>query len=183
MLRLNLIIQKDESKIQAKSGITVFSGSRVMLLNQYVEHSVEFIYNGIIMSHYKPFEHYNIVSDAIIVAIPKQKKNQDLSINAQFPVLLSPEQISILTKAQQAENYYRLKQKTNALELMNKLKLKDMQILQKMRRNSKIMKRLSLFMRNEEKTDISEAFETTQVKDIIYPQPLEPSTDPLPILW
>ena len=172
-IRINLVIYPKSKKMQVHLGISVFACSRISLLKQFIDHPMKFVFKGIILSLKKQFDYYNISNNATIVAVEKSRYlKTDTKIQSPYSEMLHD-----------AEEYAEFKQKLADQERYNKLRLNDLKDCQKLRRNSRIMRKIKYLLKKPHNLKESLDSLNSNINEYIYEPALKPSTDPLPVLW
>ncbi|OHS97770.1 hypothetical protein TRFO_35900 [Tritrichomonas foetus] len=190
MLHLTLVVKHSFDKIDIVKDIQVRSDNRIIILNQHVDIPVHFIFNGQILKLYSIFEDFNIVDGSVIVAI--KKKFTYTGKNKRGMVEIPEDEIKLQSKAQFVLEHYQRKLRLQEAELVVSLRLKDHSLDQRIRRSSKFFIKCAYAISMIEKESSTFPGQTNShsrdipisIDENIGTEPaLEPSTEPLPILW
>ncbi|OHS95718.1 hypothetical protein TRFO_10361 [Tritrichomonas foetus] len=177
MISINLFIKNHDSAHPHKPVCAkVLKTQRVIILNQYVTEPVKFVHGGRILELFDIIESYGIENGDTIIGIPDD-------INR---ILDTAQKERVILQADTFFERINLRRRLKEKEETHLARLHDVAIIQRIRRNGKIVRRFALYLKQNEASNSNvngtESHSKT-VFDEINCHALEPSTQPLPVLW
>ena len=150
--------------------VSVARTQRIIILNQFLSEPVKFIFEGRILELFQTFDQCGITASSTIIGIPH-------SINKK---ITKDQIVDLIYEAQLVEERIRIRENLKKQTELQISKLKDLSIIQKLRKNQQIMMRFATFLQSEKNNTSNDL---SIENHLICYQALEPSTQPLPVLW